>query len=113
MNIQRWCFLEILAGAVYEETCLADKEVTHRPSKIFIELGRFTVNFPHYRVVQLDFTQEIKISHMLFDRYHCKHRGSSVKQHMKYYNFLCKIQLDYPVCDRVGYAVPSYVHKEI
>ena len=50
-----------------------------------------------YRVVQLDFTPEIEVVHMLFDRCHTKNRKSSIKQHTEYFNFLSKILLDHPV----------------
>ena len=50
-----------------------------------------------YRVVQLDFTPEIEVFHMLFERCHSKNRKSSIKQHAEYFNFLCKIQFDHSV----------------
>ena len=50
-----------------------------------------------YREAQLNFTPEIKVLYMLFDRCHTKNRKRSFKQHIKYLNFRCKIQLDLPV----------------
>ena len=40
-----------------------------------------------YRVVQLDFTPEIEVFNMLFDKYQIKKRESSIKQHSEYFNF--------------------------
>ena len=46
--------------------------------------------YVYYRVVQLDFTQEIEVFNMLFDRCHIEKRKSSIKHHGEYFNFLCK-----------------------
>ena len=50
-----------------------------------------------YRYVQLDFTPEMEVYYMLFERCHTKNSKRSIKQHMKYFNFWSKIQLDHPV----------------
>ena len=48
-------------------------------------------------VVQLNFTPEIEIFYMLFERYISIFSMASLKQHKKYFHFLCKMQLDLPV----------------
>ena len=50
-----------------------------------------------YRVVQLDFTPEMEVLYMMFDRCHTKNVKRFLKQHIKYFNFRSKIQLDQPV----------------
>ena len=50
-----------------------------------------------YREVQLDSTPEIEVFHMLSERCPTEDRKRSVKQHIKYFNFRSKIQLDNPV----------------
>ena len=50
-----------------------------------------------YRVVQLDFTLEIEVFYMLYKRSLSSFSLTSLKQHMEYFNFRCKIQLDLPV----------------
>ena len=50
-----------------------------------------------YRQVQLDFTPEVEVFYMLFDRCHTKNVKRFLKQHIKYFNFRSKIQLDQPV----------------
>ena len=40
-----------------------------------------------YREVQQDFTPEIEVFHMLFERFHTKNIKRSLKQHIKYFNF--------------------------
>ena len=42
-----------------------------------------------YRVVRLNFTPEIKVFYMLLDRYLPIFTMTSLKQHMKYFNFRC------------------------
>ena len=39
----------------------------------------------------------LEVSHMLFERCHTKNRKKSVKHHLKYFNFWCKIQSDQPL----------------
>ena len=51
----------------------------------------------YYREVQVDFTPEMEVLYMLFERYHIKNRKRSFKQAIKYFNFRSKIQLDHPV----------------
>ena len=53
--------------------------------------------FKIYRVVQLDFTPEMELFHILFERCHTKNRKRSLQQHTKYFNFRSKIQLYLPV----------------
>ena len=50
-----------------------------------------------YRDVQLDLLPEIEVFHMLFEKCRTKNRKRSIKQHMNYFNFRSKIQLDHPV----------------
>ena len=50
-----------------------------------------------YRVVQLTFTPEIKVFHMLFEISLSIFSMTSLKQHIEYFNFRCKIKLDLPV----------------
>ena len=51
-----------------------------------------------YREVKLDFTPEIEVFYMLFERCPTKNtRKRYLKQHMRYFNFRGKIQLDHPV----------------
>ena len=50
-----------------------------------------------YVVVQLKFTAEIEVFYMLFDRSLSIFNMTSLKEHMEYLNFRCKIQLDLPV----------------
>ena len=52
-----------------------------------------------YRDVKLDSRPEIKVFHMLFERCHTNTRKRSIKQHIQYFNFQSKIQLDHPVED--------------
>ena len=49
------------------------------------------------REVQLDVSPEIEVFHMLFEICRIKNRKRSIKQHIKYFNFLSEIQLDHPV----------------
>ena len=51
----------------------------------------------HITTVQLDFTPEGEVFHMLFERCHSKNRKRSIKQHIKYLYFRSKIQLDHLV----------------
>ena len=51
----------------------------------------------HYREVQLDFTPEMEVFYVLFERCHTKNGKRYLKQHLKYFNFRSKIQLDHPV----------------
>ena len=53
-----------------------------------------------YRVEQLDLTPEMEVFHMLFERCHTKNRKGSIKQHIQYFNFRSKVQLDHPVGSR-------------
>ena len=50
-----------------------------------------------YKVVQLNFTPEIEVFYMLFERDLSIFSMTSLEQHIKYFNSLCKIQLDPPV----------------
>ena len=50
-----------------------------------------------YRVVQLNFTLEIEVLYMLFDRYHSICSMTCLRQHMEYFSFRCLIHLDLPV----------------
>ena len=50
-----------------------------------------------YSEAQLDFTLEIEVFHMMFERCDTKNRKRSIKEHIKYFNFRCYIQLDLPV----------------
>ena len=47
-----------------------------------------------YREVKLDLTPEIKVLHRMFVRCHTKNRMRSIKQHINYFNFRSKVQLD-------------------
>ena len=54
-----------------------------------------------YREVRLDFTPEVEVCYILFERCFSLNRKESIKQHMYFFNFRCKIQLDHPVqCGR-------------
>ena len=55
------------------------------------------INHVMYREVQMDFTPAIEVFNTLFDICHIKNRKRYFKQHMKYFNFRSKIQLDHPV----------------
>ena len=46
-----------------------------------------------YREVKLDFTPEMEVLYVLFERCHNKNRKISLKQHTTYFNFRSKIQL--------------------
>ena len=48
-------------------------------------------------MAQLNFTPEIEVFYMLFERTPSILSMTSLKQHMEYFNFRCKIQLDHPV----------------
>ena len=50
-----------------------------------------------YRVVQLNFTPGIELFYMLFDISLSIFCVASLKQHVEYFHFRCKIQLDFPV----------------
>ena len=50
-----------------------------------------------YRMFQLDFTQEMEVFYMMFQRYNTKNRKISLKQRIQYFNFRSKIQLNHPV----------------
>ena len=52
-----------------------------------------------YMEVQLDFTpgMEVHVLYMLLERFHTKNRKRLLQQHLKYFNFRSKIQLDHPV----------------
>ena len=50
-----------------------------------------------YRMFQLDFTQEMEVFYMMFQRYNTKNRKISFKQRIQYFNFRSKIQLNHPV----------------
>ena len=51
-----------------------------------------------YRVVQLNLTPETEVSYVLFDKSLSIFSMTSLKHHREYFNFLCLIQLDLPVC---------------
>ena len=51
----------------------------------------------YYREVQLNFTPEIEVLHIMFERWDTKDRKISFKQHITYFNFRSKIPLDHPV----------------
>ena len=52
----------------------------------------------NYREVQRDSTPEIEVFHMPFERsYTINRMMKSIKQHIKYFNFRSKVQLDHPV----------------
>ena len=55
-----------------------------------------------YRVVQEDFTQEIEVFCMLFDRAFSIFTMTSVKKHIEYFYCRCKIQLHPPVYEYTG-----------
>ena len=55
---------------------------------------------PAYRVVQRNLTPEMEVSCMLFERFLSIFSVTTLKQHMEYFNFRCKIQLDLPVHSR-------------
>ena len=57
-----------------------------------------------YRDVQLDFTPEIKVFHMMYEGCHTKNRTISLKLHINYFNFGSKIELDHPLQDGQGEA---------
>ena len=46
-----------------------------------------------YREIQLDFTPQIEVFYMLFERCHTKNRKRSLKLVIKYFNFRNRIQL--------------------
>ena len=50
----------------------------------------------NYREVQLDFTPELGVLYMLFERYHSK-KWRSLKENIKYFRFRSKIQMGHPV----------------
>ena len=50
-----------------------------------------------YRLVQLSFTPEIEVIYMVLEISLSIFSMTSLKQHMKYFDFRCKIQLDLPV----------------
>ena len=50
-----------------------------------------------YRVVQLNLTPEIKICYIMFERSLPIFSTTSLKHHIEYFHFRCKIQLDLPV----------------
>ena len=52
-----------------------------------------------YRVVQLNFTPEIEVFYMLFERPLSIFSMSALKQHIEYFHLQSEIQLDLPVCD--------------
>ena len=53
--------------------------------------------------LQLNFTPEIEVFHMLFDRSLSISSMTSPKHRMEYFNFRCKIQLDLPVRSNTTY----------
>ena len=48
-------------------------------------------------VVQLDFTPDIEVLCIMFQRYLYIFTAISTTQHVEYFNFRCRIQLDHPV----------------
>ena len=67
----------------------------------------------------MDLTPKIEAIHMLSERCHTKNRVVFLKQHIKYFNFQSKIQLDHPVrtiprdvgCRLDDKCRPKYVHN--
>ena len=57
-----------------------------------------------YREVQIDFTPEIEVLYMLFER-SLSIFTTSLKQHLKYVHFQCKIQLNNPCIGRGGFTL--------
>ena len=60
---------------------------------------------------QLNFTPEMEVFYMLFETSLSIFGRTSLKQHMEYFHFRCKIQLYLPVhegagCDQVGEKSP-------
>ena len=55
------------------------------------------INHVMYREVQMDFTPEMKLFYMLFERCFTKNRKRDLKQHVKYFNFRSITQFDHPV----------------
>ena len=45
----------------------------------------------------VNFTPEVEVFYMLYERSLSFFRMTSLKQHMGYFNFLCKMQSDLPV----------------
>ena len=70
------------------------------------ELGgvAFEVKLLH-KMVQLNFTQEMEIICMLFDRAHSTFTMTSIKKHIEYFNFKSKIQLDHSVTSVIFIAL--------
>ena len=50
-----------------------------------------------YRVVQLNFAPEIEVFYVLFEKSLYIFSVTSIKHHIQYFHFRCKIQLDHPV----------------
>ena len=59
-----------------------------------------------YKVVQLNLTPEIEVFYMLFDRSLSIFSITSLKHHMEYFNFQCKIQLRLAVQKKVLHLFP-------
>ena len=63
----------------------------------FTEMTKHRGEIPFSNFWKLDFTLEIEMSYMLIDRWHSKTITKYIHHHTKYFNFQCKIQLDYTV----------------
>ena len=66
---------------------------------------------PPFRVVQPNFTPEIEVFYMLFERYLSIFSMTSLKQHVGYFHFRYKIQLDLPVQTLAVGTAPSSTRK--
>ena len=78
--------IETLNLKIFVVKCFGGNKETHSTFSLGI-----------YREVQQDFTPEIEVFHMLFERFHTKNIKRSLKQHIKYFNFRSKAELDHPV----------------
>ena len=63
----------------------------------FATFGAGTYLFLFYRVVQLNFTPEVQVLYMLLESFSSIFSMTYLKQHIKYFLFRRKIQLDLPV----------------
>ena len=65
-----------------------------------------------YRVVQLNFTPEIEVFYMMFERPLSIFSMTSLKQHIEYSHFRCKILFDLPVqglrCGKI-FLLPVFI----
>ena len=60
-------------------------------------MTKYLFSESNYREFQLDFTPEMEVLYVLFERCQAKTRKRSIKQHIKYFHFRIKIKLDHPV----------------